>query len=220
MTLSEFNSLTIEQQADLIENYDGSVSFREDEEHKIILKKIDNFFVEVYYKFLQYDRVAKIRSFDTIEQLLPWVFKKHPKGVDPNKYGKNCIVQLEDQELYSKSIQHIITTAFPGINYRSFKDVWMALQFIMARIERGKTIDLIITDFNHPGINGYRFAKLVREMERGTNIPIILLTMMNSQNHLIQEGQKEMLFNSYLHKSSSGEDILAAVSPYVILKSY
>lgn len=220
MTLLEFNSLPIEQQAELIENYDGSVSFREDEEHKIILRRMDNFFVEVYYRFLQYDRVAKIRAFDTIEELLPWVFKKHPKGPDPNKYGKSCIVHLEDQELYSNSIQHIITTAFPGINYRSFKDVWLALQFIMTRIERGKTIDLIITDFNHPGINGYRFAKLVRELERGTNIPIILLTMVNLENHLIQEGLKENYFTEYLHKSSSGEDILAAISPHVVFKPH
>jgi hypothetical protein len=47
---------------------------------------MDNFFVEVYYRFLLYDRVSKIRAFDSIEELLPWVFKKHPKEPDPNKY--------------------------------------------------------------------------------------------------------------------------------------
>jgi CheY-like chemotaxis protein len=220
MTLFEFNLLPIEQQEELIVNYDSSVSFREDEEHKIILKKIDQFFVEIYYKFLQYDRIAKIRAFDSIEDLLPWVFKKHPKGPDPNKYAKSTIVYLEDQELFSKTIQGIITTAFPGINLRPFKDVWMALQFIMTRIERGKTIDLIITDFNHSGINGYRFAKLVRELEGDKQIPIILLTMMKTENPLVKEGLKESFFSQYIHKSSSGEDILAAISPHVVFKPH
>jgi hypothetical protein len=81
MTLREFQGLNFEDQIILLEKHRGPVSLRQDDDHTIVLRMIDDFFVESYFKIENNGMPSKIKAFDSINDLLPWVFKLAPKPV-------------------------------------------------------------------------------------------------------------------------------------------
>jgi hypothetical protein len=81
MTIEEFKQLSIENQIQLLESHAGPISLRQSDEYTIVLRKINDFFVEAYYKIFEGDKIAEVKVFDSIDDLLPWVFKLAPKPV-------------------------------------------------------------------------------------------------------------------------------------------
>lgn len=70
MTLKQFNSLDEMEQQEAI--WGGTfIGNREDQEHKILLYKIDSFYVEVYYH-KEYNVIRKYVPFDNPAQLAPY----------------------------------------------------------------------------------------------------------------------------------------------------
>ena len=83
MTLSEFNVLEEEQQANFI--WSGiRVATRRDEEHEIVLIQIDGLFVEVFFD-MTYEEIKKIQAIGNINELLIYL--------KPNKARHNRIVK-------------------------------------------------------------------------------------------------------------------------------
>ena len=78
LTLDDFLALSLQQQLKVLEAHDGPVSFREDDTSKIILRQINDFYVEVYYKFLESD-CYRVKAFKSFEELEPWIFKLAPR---------------------------------------------------------------------------------------------------------------------------------------------
>ncbi len=70
----------------------------------------------------------------------------------------------------------------PVYNVKSFKDVAKALNWIKA----GNKVDLIITDYLLPEINGLEFIEYLRNDLLYKGIPTILITGVKP-NHLLQE---------------------------------
>jgi two-component system, chemotaxis family, chemotaxis protein CheY len=50
----------------------------------------------------------------------------------------------------------------------------------------GRTIDIIITDFNMPVMNGLEFTKAVRKSENYKNVPILMLTTETDETKRLQ----------------------------------
>lgn len=73
-----------------------------------------------------------------------------------------------------------------------------------------RNIDLIITDYNMPGINGLDLATAVRIHHKYQNTPLILITA-NSEIASIL-GEQCDVFNEVIHKPFSSEFILNKVT--------
>ncbi len=91
------------------------------------------------------------------------------------------ILHLDDQKLFATGVEKIITVAFPLARITNIKNGYEALGFVVNSLSNSVIIDLIITDYNHPGLNGVEFCKNVRVIERSHGkIPIIFLTMVDN----------------------------------------
>ena len=89
------------------------------------------------------------------------------------------IVHLDDHQMFRDGVRFYLAKKFPNILIKDFPTNEGALNFIADCYREGKNIDLIITDFNHPGPNGLIFGKEVRKLQKRFSIktPIMLLTM-------------------------------------------
>jgi len=66
-------------------------------------------------------------------------------------------------------------------------------------------IDLILCDWNMPEMNGLQFVQAVRAKEEYQNIPIIMLTTVNTQDEVLAALKAGA--NSYLTKPFNPEDL-------------
>jgi|GEM_PF-4836513 len=79
MTALEFANLTKKDQELILWNNKGPVSFRITETHKIILQKVNDFYVETYFTYPETNGIDKINVISTMADLEPFLFKKVPK---------------------------------------------------------------------------------------------------------------------------------------------
>ena len=123
------------------------------------------------------------------------------------------IIHLDDHNIFLTGAQKVLKNDFHRLYYLCFQETGRALRYIENSIEEDCPIDLIITDLNHPGLNGYGFARQIRFMEQqhSRKTPILLLTMSTEDHPLVVQGLKEKVFDFYLPKYSSVEEISRVV---------
>ena len=64
-------------------------------------------------------------------------------------------------------------------------------------------MDLIITDYQMPGMNGLDFVKKVKAKEGFENIPVILLSQHNNVFFTQNQSQEKLaIFDAVIHKTS------------------
>lgn len=114
---------------------------------------------------------------------------------------KLLIIHLDDHELFKKGIRLCLQEHYKDAIIRNFSDNQNSLIYIHDCFIKKINIDLIITDYNHIGLNGLIFAQEVRKMEVVYNIkiPIILLTMRLDDETLVNATKKK-IFNEYFTK--------------------
>lgn len=119
------------------------------------------------------------------------------------------IIHLDDHTLFKRGVQLCFQEHLPNAEIINFSNNDDALSFINSSIKREKRIDLIITDFNHLGDNGYEFALQVRKLEEkhSNKIPIILLSMNNEFLQMTEDG----VFDVYIHKSMECEELVSLI---------
>jgi len=88
--------------------------------------------------------------------------------------GKRKILFADDEEILRNLISEFIKVGFPNYDIESFKD-GASLGNRLERISGGENrdIDLVITDYKMPGING---IDLIKQYSTKIDIPIILCT--------------------------------------------
>ncbi len=57
------------------------------------------------------------------------------------------------------------------------------------RILYSQTVDLMVTDLNMPNMNGFELSRIVRETEGMTDMPIIMISQDDSQEHKVEARQ-------------------------------
>ncbi|WP_245531151.1 response regulator [Belliella baltica] len=86
-----------------------------------------------------------------------------------------------------------------------------ALEFI-----KQNAVDLLITDFNLPGLDGLALVRLVKKISPETKI---IMLSMHDEVHLVKEILKEGI-HAYILKNDSHKELLSAISAVKVGKIY
>jgi len=126
------------------------------------------------------------------------------------------ILHLDDHKIFFDGISGVLKKEFPNLSLHHIENGNEALQYVADCLNDKKTIDLIITDIIHPGIDGIEFAKAVRELENHSNnkIPILFITMIDNKG--FQQKAKAIEQVKYLLKNAQGKEIIAAINDLLI----
>lgn len=106
----------------------------------------------------------------------------------------------------------ILEEHYPNTELYSFLNSDKALAYILGDLKKGNKIDLIVTDYKHIGSDGIEFTQKLRmiETKHRIKIPVLLLTM-REENKEIQDAVKRGLFDAYLTKSASTNQLLSTI---------
>ena len=124
------------------------------------------------------------------------------------------IIHLDDHRIIGEGIRTLIKAQVPDCYYLYFNKTGTAFRYLVNSIEAGNSPDLLITDFAHPGLNGYEFSKSIRQLEKLLNrkpMQILLLTIYSSKLPVISKGLKENVFTDYLSLNNSQERVVEFV---------
>lgn len=122
------------------------------------------------------------------------------------------IVHLDDHLLFRTGIKQCVTKHFINSKVHDFVSNAEALNFIAECYNNRRKIDLIITDFNHPGPDGLVFGKEVRQLQKQFRIetPIIMFTMCWDLPQLIEATQLG-IFDDYIAKDVEEFEVIDAI---------
>ncbi len=109
------------------------------------------------------------------------------------------IIHFDDSLILVNGVKKILLSHFPEADIKTFTHHQFFTAHVFNCLEKGEPIDLIITDFMHPGPNGYELAKAIRDCEQNFNrhTAILLLTMYEPIPEILQ-GLKEKVFDKYI----------------------
>lgn len=80
MTLLQFNEMTEDQQAFILEQYGVCISARDHKKDKLLLYQVDAFYVEVYFD-PPTQSIKKMKSFASTDELEPYLINISLKDV-------------------------------------------------------------------------------------------------------------------------------------------
>lgn len=127
---------------------------------------------------------------------------------------KYHIIHVDDHSLITVGIGNLSGKIIQGCEFKAFGDGDIALDYIRNSMEKNEAIDLLITDFVHPGLDGYEFAKAIRRLEKKNKLqplPILLLTMLSDTQPMIRKGLKQGIFNKYLPLIASESELTQGI---------
>jgi hypothetical protein len=133
MTAYQFNNLPREEQLKIIQEYNGLLSFREDEHHRKVLIRVDDFFIETYYNISDNNCIDRIKAIESIEELLPWVFKLATKPSNTPRQEIRISIHLSEHEVYKNEIEAILKDKFPELEKDTFKDTWAGVLYLLEK---------------------------------------------------------------------------------------
>jgi DNA-binding NarL/FixJ family response regulator len=132
---------------------------------------------------------------------------------------RHKIIHLDDHKLVTDCIRDFVLSDVSNCDFMSFNDTNDAFNYIVNLINNNEIIDVFITDFAHPGMNGYVLSKSIRELENKMNrkpMKILLLTMFSNTFPEISRGLEQKIFSGYLSLSTSKEQIINFVKSDLI----
>lgn len=90
MTLRTFKKLRLQSQLKIFNHSSAPVTILDTSTHRIYMKKICGFYIEVYYSLFKLNEVEKLTAFKTAKRLEPYVFRKTPFTFE---YGTKLRIQ-------------------------------------------------------------------------------------------------------------------------------
>jgi DNA-binding NtrC family response regulator len=109
---------------------------------------------------------------------------------------KANVLVVDDEELYRRAIDRILTRV--GYEVLAARDATEALEIVST-----KTIELVLTDIQMPGINGLELVRQIHEIE--PDLPCIVMTGYNTPQNSIEALQAGAFW--YLEKPFEGETL-------------
>ncbi len=124
-------------------------------------------------------------------------------------FRKLHIIYLDDHRIFRQACINELKKKLPNIVSKEFTYNDTALDYIENCFKNEVRIDLIITDFNHPGPIGLIFAQKVRELQKfySIRIPIMLFTM-RGEDEFLFKATREGVFDVYFPKSAQPEELI------------
>jgi two-component system chemotaxis sensor kinase CheA len=102
------------------------------------------------------------------------------------------VLLVDDSPFFRNLLTPLLAVA--GYNVSAVESADEAL----ALYEHGEDFDIIVSDIEMPGTNGFDFARLVRESERWHSVPMVALSSHTSRRDL--DRGREVGFNDYIAK--------------------
>ncbi|MBA2745121.1 MAG: response regulator transcription factor [Flavisolibacter sp.] len=124
------------------------------------------------------------------------------------------IIHLDDHQLFQDGLKLGLAKRLPGrYSIHPIQHPEPAIEYILQSLEDAAFIDLVITDFNHPGINGYEFSKKVKVIAKdyGVQIPVLSVSMVGSGNENISRGLHEGVYDLAITKNASFYELIGAI---------
>jgi len=124
---------------------------------------------------------------------LPLAFEDWLRRKDMNTALKRrTLLFVDDSAFFRNMLTPVLKAA--GYNVTTVASAEDALEYLRS----GRMIDLVVTDIEMPGMNGFEFAEAVRKDPRIENLPIIALSSLTSQEAI--ERGREVGFHEYVAK--------------------
>ncbi len=109
-----------------------------------------------------------------------------------NNNSKHSVLLVDDSAFFRNLLEPILSVA--GYNVSSVKSADDA----MLLCEKGQIFDIIVSDIEMPGMNGFEFCRLVRDGGNWSDVPIVAMTSHTSPKDL--ELGREVGFSDYVAK--------------------
>ena len=77
-------------------------------------------------------------------------------------------------------------------------------------------IDIIVTDYKMPRMNGVDFIKKIKSVEHLEYIPAILLSQLNHSFFMQNENKDLKMFDSVVHKSKMSKNLIQEVNRLIV----
>ena len=90
--------------------------------------------------------------------------------------GSFLVVIVDDQTTGRKILEQMVRSIGPDLEVLTFGDAPSALESIQSR-----TPDLIITDYQMPGMNGTAFTRRVRKISACADVPLVVVTIVEDK---------------------------------------
>ncbi len=124
---------------------------------------------------------------------LPLAFEDWLRRKDMNTVTKaRTLLFVDDSAFFRNMLTPVLKSA--GYNVTTVARAEDAL----ACLRDGPTVDVVVTDIEMPGMNGYELAEAVRKDPRTANVPIIALSSLTSAEAI--ERGREVGFHEYVAK--------------------
>lgn len=124
------------------------------------------------------------------------------------------IIRLDDHQIVLDGFTNWCRRECPELRIRNYKDSDAVFSFTISSLFKDEKIDLFITDYAHPGLNGYEMCKAIRAVERALNrqqMPILLLTLYDNNTPDIKEGLSIGVFTRYLSLEAGPEEVISCM---------
>ncbi|WP_070104893.1 response regulator [Thiolapillus brandeum] len=107
------------------------------------------------------------------------------------------MVIVDDQATGRTILESIISAISPKITCRAFADAREALACCTTRVP-----DLLITDYKMPGMNGVELTRAVRNLPKGADVPVVVVTVVNDRKiryESLEAGATDFLSRPFDH---------------------
>jgi CheY-like chemotaxis protein len=118
------------------------------------------------------------------------------------------VLVVDDTTLARESVARLLEhEGFKTVRARNGKDGWATMY--------ETTPDLILLDLAMPQMDGVTFLRMIRRSERWHDLPVIVLTGMTDDNHLVAKA-KALGIQELVPKATFGfDDLLAQVKKHM-----
>jgi two-component system chemotaxis sensor kinase CheA len=128
-----------------------------------------------------------------IEHYLPMAFEDwfRPKHLSANRSTRTVLL-IDDSAFFRNMLAPVLKAAGYDVTTAAGGEEALAL------LQKGRRFDVILTDIDMPGMNGFDFAERLHNDPRTAGVPIIGLSSMISQEFI--ERGREVGFHDYVAK--------------------
>lgn len=127
----------------------------------------------------------------------PYKGSKLGKGSTPAKLPHSSVIVIDDQATSRKILDELVRRIDVGIEVHSFADGMCALDWV-----QDNHVDLVITDYKMPEIDGVEFIRRLRRLRHCREVPVVVITIVEDRHvryEALEAGATDFLTKPFDH---------------------